>query len=328
MTPDQKLALIDRRARLARAIGKFRKLQMYHTPTALRHAQDDGDQVAEKILLWLPSSLDEHSDGIKRYREGEKEVRIGQLRGALESIRTYLFVKARLMTLKKLHVRHQHASTRAQNVLARNDKRIAGYKSKYQAAWKALEMLIGDSPETMGWRKLVDSDVRTMDYRSDKGQKRQRGDVERDIEEGGDRGGARSMGESRHRVSWIWSNVAEGAEDSEAVREATRIEWSKAYARKTRWEEEVVLLEEEMRRVLVLLEYEANVWEKRGPRRAIDDITRGQRAYGHHQAAIRRRMAQKFVRLWENLDDVAPTTELVPAPTELEIGVEEEAEIF
>ena len=56
-----------------------------------------------------------------------------------------------------------------------------------------------------------------MDYRSDKGQKRQRGDVERDIEEGGDRGGPRSMGESRHRVSWIWSNVAEGAEDSEAV---------------------------------------------------------------------------------------------------------------
>jgi len=90
----------------------------------------------------------------------------------------------------------------------------------------------------------------------------------------------------------------------------------------------VVLLEEEMRRVLVSLEYEANVWEKRGPTRQMDNITRGQRAYGHRQADIRRRMAQKFVKLWENLDDdVAPTTELVPAPTELEIEVEEETEI-
>jgi len=84
---------------------------MYHTPTALRHAQEDRDEVAEKISLWLPSSLDEHSNELEKYREGEKEVLIGQLRGALESIRAYLFVKACLMTLKKLHVQHQHAST-------------------------------------------------------------------------------------------------------------------------------------------------------------------------------------------------------------------------
>jgi hypothetical protein len=40
------------------------------------------------------------------------------------------------------------------------------------------------------------------------------------------------------------------------------VEWAKSRARAMRWSEELRLLEEEMRRVLVFLEWDANVWTK------------------------------------------------------------------
>lgn len=42
---------------------------------------------------------------------------------------------------------------------------------------------------------------------------------------------------------------------------ALRVDWSRAKARKTRWDEEVELLREEMRRVLRYLEWEKSRWE-------------------------------------------------------------------
>jgi hypothetical protein len=50
---------------------------------------------------------------------------------------------------------------------------------------------------------------------------------------------------SRKVISWIWTNV-DISDDSEAMHKATRVEWSKAWAQKRRWTEEVKLLEEEM----------------------------------------------------------------------------------
>ena len=43
-----------------------------------------------------------------------------------------------------------------------------------------------------------------------------------------------------------------------------RLEWSKAYARKARWSEEVKLLKEEMRRVLEFLKWKSTDWFCRG----------------------------------------------------------------
>ncbi|THU78441.1 hypothetical protein K435DRAFT_586583, partial [Dendrothele bispora CBS 962.96] len=66
-----------------------------------------------------------------------------------------------------------------------------------------------------------------------------------------------------------------------------------------RWREEVLLLQEEMRRCLVTLEWQACQWVER----ARIDTFEGERlegasAYAHEQAAIRRSIAARFQKLW------------------------------
>ncbi|KAL0571397.1 hypothetical protein V5O48_010566 [Marasmius crinis-equi] len=82
------------------------------------------------------------------------------------------------------------------------------------------------------------------------------------------------------------------------MKEALRIEWCKVYAGKRRWTEELALVEEEMRRVPVLLEHEAEVWEGRRQPEDENPITEGINAYGNRQAALQRAIAPKFKALW------------------------------
>ncbi|KAJ7138786.1 hypothetical protein C8R43DRAFT_955258 [Mycena crocata] len=64
-------------------------------------------------------------------------------------------------------------------------------------------------------------------------------------------------------MSWIWTSVGSQSNDEEHLHESLWIEWSWALARKTRWEEEVMLIREEMRRVLRYLEWEQKRWEEK-----------------------------------------------------------------
>ncbi|KAK7457778.1 hypothetical protein VKT23_010117 [Stygiomarasmius scandens] len=104
-----------------------------------------------------------------------------------------------------------------------------------------------------------------------------------------------------------------------------RVEWCKAYARAKRWEEEVILVKEEMRRCLVTLEHNAQVWDGRrefqgplatgksewkdnwsflklysGPFRSGTDLhhAEGVEAYARSQAWLYRGLAARFRRLW------------------------------
>jgi hypothetical protein len=76
----------------------------------------------------------------------------------------------------------------------------------------------------------------------------------------------------------------------------------------------VDLLQEEMRRVLESLAWEAQEWDARGLVGVIKatspDHAEGILAYAYRQASIRRRMAGKFAKLWENVPKlVNPQTE-------------------
>ncbi|KAJ7294043.1 hypothetical protein C8J57DRAFT_1491395 [Mycena rebaudengoi] len=84
-------------------------------------------------------------------------------------------------------------------------------------------------------------------------------------------------GSSKKLASWIWTvgmeNARPGgealleeeqdAQDEEALHASIQVEWSHVKARRVRWEEEVLLLREEMCRVLLYLEWEAAQWEVR-----------------------------------------------------------------
>lgn len=82
--------------------------------------------------------------------------------------------------------------------------------------------------------------------------------------------------------------------------EGLRVEWAKSLARAERWEEEVLLLREEMRRTLVFLDYQGQWWRKQGSLRTDGDdvLSSGLRGYAEKQAMIRSRLANDFASMW------------------------------
>ncbi|KAJ7693264.1 hypothetical protein B0H16DRAFT_1669558 [Mycena metata] len=75
-----------------------------------------------------------------------------------------------------------------------------------------------------------------------------------------------------------------------------RIEWAKAYARSRRWKEEVMLLKEEMRRVVVTFKYNASCWDARGQVIRVGEVDKlfaeGAIAYAIKQGRMFQQMAE------------------------------------
>lgn len=98
-----------------------------------------------------------------------------------------------------------------------------------------------------------------------------------------------------------------------------------------------MLLKEEMRRVIVYLEYKAKWWEARADAwDALDDETaEGIRAYALRQASIQRALSVRFVKLWAaplaaNIEDNSPADDLADdglvSDVEIAAGDEDAAE--
>jgi len=76
----------------------------------------------------------------------------------------------------------------------------------------------------------------------------------------------------------------------------------KSKAHTDRWQEEVLLVKEEMRRVLAFLKWKAVWWTEEGAR-DLDvrpDIADGIHAYAAKQAAINYALARSFEMRWES----------------------------
>lgn len=87
-----------------------------------------------------------------------------------------------------------------------------------------------------------------------------------------------------------------------------RIEWCKARARAHRWQEECLLLKEEMRRVLQFFDSEVTRWNELADCMRTDDhnireIQEGRRAYAYRQASIRTGMREHCARKWRDIPD-------------------------
>ncbi|KAJ8518864.1 hypothetical protein ONZ45_g4098 [Pleurotus djamor] len=112
------------------------------------------------------------------------------------------------------------------------------------------------------------------------------------------------LGEGYREVPWIW-RVAGSliAEDTGAMNAGLRVEWAKSRARALRWQEEVLLVKEEMRRVRLSLQHEADEWRKRqasSPTITTDpDLSQGLSAYAHRQILVRETLRNAFTSMWE-----------------------------
>jgi hypothetical protein len=83
-----------------------------------------------------------------------------------------------------------------------------------------------------------------------------------------------------------------------------RVEWAKAHARVERWEEEIELLLEEMRRVPWYMKWKTQWWVDQAAGRG-DEVSpllkSGCRAYAAKQAYIWSSLGEKFRGMWTPL---------------------------
>ena len=75
----------------------------------------------------------------------------------------------------------------------------------------------------------------------------------------------RSTTNSRYEPSWIWlvPRIADASNVEEEFNDSMQVEWAKARARMIRWQEELLLVQEEMQRVIAYHEWRAGWWRER-----------------------------------------------------------------
>ncbi|KAK7018531.1 CxC2 domain-containing protein [Favolaschia claudopus] len=325
-TTAQKIDLIALRRTLNRGIqtytpGALQALSRTQAAAVQALSRTQAAAVAEELPedapLMLPSALsvEERKSGcVAGVEEIEQIARDAQCAEALRQLRTQLHVKARFFTYKELHARHQGANTRARALVERNETKIRLHSEKYQIAWDALCKLHGGDTVKVGWKKLRKEDVRTMEDPEELSKKQalqkkrdetrrrrlaQWGEGAEDLGDGDDDGEAViNPAENMRQVSWIWTQAGSLGSDAE-LEQSLRIEWTKARARSKRWNEEVDLLEEEYRRVLVSFEYEAAQWETRAKGIAVgvveEGFAQGAIAYALKQASLYRDLRRRVV---------------------------------
>jgi hypothetical protein len=104
---------------------------------------------------------------------------------------------------------------------------------------------------------------------------------------------------------------------------AVRVEWCKAWARSRRWTEEVMLLREEMRRVIAYHEHKAEWWKQRrngdGCQWPSADHAEGACAYTSEHAAMHKDLIARCVLVWSQ-DSRNSSTGVVGVVQELRAG--------
>ncbi|KAK7026667.1 hypothetical protein VNI00_015540 [Paramarasmius palmivorus] len=104
----------------------------------------------------------------------------------------------------------------------------------------------------------------------------------------------RLVGEGKKVTSWIWAAADGGGFTSDEVLYAGLwVEWARSRARMKRWEEEILLLDEEMRRTLTSLEWTTSRWYERA-----STGIEGKDAYAFRQATQYRLLAARFKSMW------------------------------
>jgi hypothetical protein len=308
MTVLQSANIHEKRSVLRRRIEKWKDVQSIYMPAVgeLQPSSPPSDSPLhpENIPLRLPSAIAPEVRStrcVEGLPDKEWRLRVAQANDALRDLQRLLRVKAGLWHFKGTQVGpSQRSSTRTRSMIARFGIKISRTANRYRSARCALLNLRPDDPAVSHFRELKDEDV--------KGPHRDPDDVS----------------EGRRELSWIWlvrrSGTAEGDESDESdeakINDCTfyhhsllsmphicsglRVEWSKARARAARWEEEVHLLAEEMRRILWYLHWRSEWWLRQGVARGDTSLELGEGivAYAAKQHALLQEMGVRFAAQW------------------------------
>ena len=249
---------------------------------------------AESIKLWLPSQLDAaERDSLcsRGVITSERELRFGQLHDSLNELRRARRIRRGLITFHKVQLagEGQKTQTKSRAVLHSVQERINRSAHHYRAARDALLQL----DPSGSWQDIY----RTLDNRDNRGPGKEPEEA--------------PASDGQYVPSWIWlssTNTTTGdptqsTVSPDEVNEDMRVEWAQCVARADRWEEEVTLLQEEMRRVVHFFEWKSKDWISRADARAgvvNTEVSSGLSAYARKQASVFRNLAIRFCQRWRS----------------------------
>ncbi|KAK7027577.1 CxC2 domain-containing protein [Favolaschia claudopus] len=315
-SPSQEIELLTRKSSLLRRVNRFRNMQRVYMPelgrflpAAQRDILEDRSRPVETMKLFMPSELG-NDIREKVCEKGltaiEEEMREAELDDTLEDLRGALRVRSGTNRFCHRNVRGQRGLTRGQGVLRQVEIRIHKAKLRYRYARNAILRIRGHGPWEKVYKVLADEDVRGINERARSAEE----EAERErlrglgqIVEGGiEAAGIVAAGEGSHTMSWIWYKTKLGDNDTEII-DALRVEWCKAYARTHRWHEDIILIEEEMRRTIEYGVWMGAEWEKRVAARSVASpaLAEGLCAYAKEHVRREEVTGQRLRRQWGGL---------------------------
>ncbi|OJT10121.1 hypothetical protein TRAPUB_13392 [Trametes pubescens] len=306
---DVKVDVIERRNVLRRRIQHWVEAQNVYMPslTQLRirtltviHSLDELDhgEVApratknstpypEDTVLWLPSALPSSlrvGDLTTQLLGMELRLRLAQAEDSLTDIRRLRRIMKGISEFKCLNISGtgNKANTKARTLYTSFERKQKQSADRYRAAYRSLTSIDPTGEWRSQFRQLLDSDL-TGPGRG----------VQEDV-----------RGEGYREISWIWRTGSSTTSDSDSSAEynkSMRAEWAQTRARAERWQEEVELLQEEMRRVIHFLQWRSRWWCERKALRAdiiSSDLADGIGVYALRQSTMCRELAKRFAHSW------------------------------
>jgi len=283
-------SFLERRRALSRCINNLHTSQRLYMPGVIPDI-DAVDPVLladhpENVALYLPSALPSSLreaycvNGLPRI---EYRLRCAQATDSLNDIRRFRRLIRIIAAKTQSHIATTQR-TRSTSLFDKAKTKLARAVSTYRASRKAISNL-APNEEFGRWKKvflkLEDCDIRGPGCEEVK------------------------RSNSHHVESWIWTTspqVSTSSEDPDLYA-AIRVEWCKTQERAKRYEEEVELVVEEMRRTLATFEWNVCEWERRATsplsNPAVDNtVAAGITSYAYKQADIHRKMISVFINCW------------------------------
>lgn len=261
----QQAKIKEQAAVLRRRINTWAQTQHLHLPVAavLRDRQVSTNVMAYDVPIYLPSAV--YLEGAEcpwHLLEIEWELRQGQALDALELLQKFLLSHTAILQYKRDHTHGQYQGSRSSKAIESVGEKIGACAACYQIHQAVLVKTLTGLNLTgvdQVFKPLQDQDICGINREA------------MDIDTKGNAS-----------WSWIWMNVELKPDDKKSVAECKfsclsayhilcliictdlRISWVKSCAKTHCWQEEGLLIQEEMRRTIAFLEFEAQEWECMG----------------------------------------------------------------
>ncbi|KAJ7126583.1 hypothetical protein C8R43DRAFT_1090313 [Mycena crocata] len=308
-TTIQATELQRKRTLLLGMIKRLRDSQSAFMPGLAKRLENETPQKSrrpEDTILYLPSFFPpEEAEAmcVEGLLAEESRFRQAQAVSALRDLRRHLRIRTIAFHFKRKHPVGQAAYTKSQALQSSIEVHIRG-ALRGPGEWEEI------------FKVLQKSDVRGMNERTlnrEEEEEERRARIVQGLPPDGeelDEFGEvvlptvlfnLELGEGKHFLSWIWYTAAAGDMTADGkLHDDIRVEWTKARARADRWREDLILLDEEMRRVLVFCEWKANWWrDRRFPRSGISsELREGLCAYALEQDAREHFWMEKWAEKW------------------------------